>query len=423
MYTAILLAVSLAVLWLVGQGSLESSILLSAIMGLRGTGDWGTDERPKNFRETILWRQPNGMTPITGLLAKMNSESVNDPEFAWWEEELTTIRVQETTGLASNAGSTALTASGGGVSNLVPGDILLVEKADQVSYDNELVVVATVASDTAGTITRAQAGTTLAAIPANAFLTKIGNTYAEGTGAPSASTRNPTKNKNYCQIFKTSYEVTNTAKLTYARTGDVLKNDKKRKMFDHSIAMEWAYIFGVSFETTGANGKPLRFTGGLRKFLSTNVTVFATTPTETTFLNAVYPVFNFNAGGGDERLVIAGNGALNALNNIARSSTNSRIVFNDVVKLYGMNLQKWVIPQGTLYIKTHPLLNNHLRYTNSMFVIDPATMTYRYVRDTLAKDNVQAPDVDKIQGYWLSECGLEYHHEKTMAYLGNFTFP
>lgn len=391
-----------------------------AIMGLRGTGDWGTDERPKNFRETILWRQPNGMTPITGLLSKVGSESVNDPEFAWWEEELTSIRITTSTDL--NTSSTALTAASG-LSNLVPGDVLLVEKADQVAYDNEIVTVSAVASDAAATIVRAQAGTTAANIPSGSFLTKIGNTYAEGTTSPNASTRNPTKNRNYCQIFKTSYEVTNTAKKTYARTGDVLKNDKKRKMFDHSIALEWAYIFGVPFETTGSNGKPLRFTGGLRKFLTSNVTVFATTPTETTFLNAVFPVFNFNAGGGDERLVIAGNGALNALNHIARSSTNSRIVFNDVVKLYGMNLQKWVIPQGTFYIKTHPLLNNHARYTNSMFVIDPATLTYRYMRDTAAQDNIQANDADEQKGQWLTECGLEYHHERTMAYLGNFTFP
>lgn len=33
-----------------------SLLLLGALAGLRGTGDWGTDERPKNFREYILWR-------------------------------------------------------------------------------------------------------------------------------------------------------------------------------------------------------------------------------------------------------------------------------------------------------------------------------------------------------------------------------
>lgn len=391
-----------------------------AFLGLRGTGDWGTDERPKNFRETILWRQPNGQTPLTALLGKMAEESTDDPEFNWWEEELNTIRVQETTGLAGNTGSTTLTASGGGLYNLVPGDLLLVEKADSSTYDNEIVEVSAVASDTSATLVRAASGTSVAAIPANAYLTKIGNVYEEGSVAPSASMRNPTKFYNYTQIFKTSYKITETAKKTRARTGDPLKNDKKRKMFDHSIAMEWAFLFGRRHETTGAGGKPKRYTGGLRSFLTSNVTVFSTTPTETTFMDAIYPVFNYNSGAGDERIVLAGNGALNSLNKLAKNSSSSRVNFDQVVRLYGMSLQRWILPQGTIYVKSHPLLNNHARYTNSMFVIDPSALKYRYLRDTTFKDNVQANDEDVQRGYWLTEAGLEVQHEKTMAYIGNF---
>jgi hypothetical protein len=396
---------------------------MAAINGLRGTGDWGTDERPKNFRETILWRQPNGMTPITALLSKIGSEKTTDPEFAWWEEELNTLTVTETTGLAANSGSTTVNASAGGCYQFVPGDVLLVEKADQVTYDNEIIQVASVASDTQMTVTRGVAGTTVAAIAAATRYTKIGNAFAEGTGAPTASTRNPTKLLNYCQIFKTIYDVTETVMETKARTGPVLQNDKKRKMFDHSIALEWAFLMGRKFEATGANGKPMRFTGGVRSFLSTNVTVFATTATETTFLNAIYPVFNYSSRGGAERIAFMGNTAINTLNQLAKNSTSSRIVFQEVVKQYGMDLQKWVLPQGTLYVKTHPLLNNHPRYNASMFVFDFASIKYRYVRDTFFKDNVQQNDEDRKKGQWLSECGLEFEHEKTMAYLGNLTNP
>ena len=396
---------------------------MPSIAGLRGTGDWGTDERPKNFRETILWRQPNGMAPLTALLSKMGDESTDDPEFAWWEEELASIRITETTGLAANTGSTTLTASGGGLYNLVPGDLLLVEKVDQATYDNEIVEVTAVASDTSATIARAQAGTTVAAIAASTLLTKIGNVYEEGTGAPSASMRNPTKNLNYTQIFKTTYKITETAKRTTARTGDPLKNDKKRKMFDHSIAMEWAFLFGRKYETTGSGGKPKRYTGGLRSFLTSNVTVFSTTPTESTFLDAVYPVFNFSTGAGEERLVLCGNQAMNTLNQIAKSSSSSRVNFDGVVRIYGMSLQRWILPQGVLYVKSHPLLNNHPRYNASMFIIDPTALKYRYLRDTTFKDNIQANDEDTQRGQWLTEAGLEVHHEKTMAYIGKFTNP
>ena len=102
---------------------------MPAIAGLRGTGDWGTDERPKNFREYILWRDPNGMAPLTALLSKMGSETTDDPEFSWWEEQQQLVRVQsDATGASATSTTLGLTAGG---LDLVPGDLLLVEKADQ----------------------------------------------------------------------------------------------------------------------------------------------------------------------------------------------------------------------------------------------------------------------------------------------------
>jgi hypothetical protein len=391
-----------------------------AIMGLRGTGDWGTDERPKNFRETILWRQPNGMAPLTALMAKMGSEKTDDPEFAWWEEQLNAHRLQVNGALTNVA--TALVVDSGDATNLVPGDLLLVEKADQTTYDNEIVEVTAVASSTAATISRGAAGTTAAAIPDDAFLTKIGNVYSEGSGSPSASTRNPTKSFNYCQIFKTAYELTESAKVTKSRTGDPLKNDKKRKMFDHSVAMEMAFLFGRKWEGTGSNGKPKRTTGGLRSFLSTNVTVFGgggPAFSMDNFVNAISPVFDYATGAGDERLGLIGNTALTALNRLAQNTTNTRINHTEMVKVYGMNLTRVVMPQGTLYLKSHPLMNVHPLFTKSMFVLNPSGVKYRYLRDTKPQDNIQGNDSDTEKGQWIGECGMEVHHERTFAYLGN----
>lgn len=392
---------------------------MTAIAGLRGTGDWAAGERPKNFRETILWRDPNGRTPLMALLGKARSESTDDPEFNWFEEELNQVRIQtDATGASATSTSLGITARG---LDLVPGDLLLVEKADSATYDNEIVEVSSVTSDTAIVIKRGQSGTTGANTGASAYLTKIGNRFAEGTGSPSVSSRNPTPLLNYCQIFKTAYELTNTAKVTKTRTGDPLKNDKKRKMFDHSVAMELAFLWGVKSETTGANGKPMRTTGGLRSALSTNVTVFATTPTINTFLDAVYPVFDYSGNGaGDERIVFAGNGALNSLNKLIQGSSNVQVNYEGVIGQYGMKLMSFVTPQGIFYIKSHPLMNTHPRYTNSMFILNGAGLRYRHLRDTKPQENIQGNDEDTIKGQWLTEAGLEVNHEKTFGYVGNF---
>jgi hypothetical protein len=405
---------------------------MAAVAGLRGTGDWGTDERPKNFREMILWRNPNGKAPLTALTSKMRSQSVDDPEFSWWEEELNPIRLQ-VNGTISTTTYTTVIVDSGDATNLVAGDVLLVEKAesessDVYSYDNEIVVVASVSATTQFIVARAQAGTTAAAIPDDAFLTKIGNVYEEGSTSPDSSTRNPTKKTNYCQIFKTSYRITETAKRTRTRTGDPLKNDKKRKMFDHSVALEYSFLFGKPYEDTSGT-KPKRYTGGLLHYLAEEdanapnhcVKVWTTTPTVDTFFDSVYRVWDYDGGtAGSERLVFAGNGFLNRLNKIARGDSGSRINFDGVVRQYGMELMRFILPQGTLYIRSHPLMNVHSKFNKGAFVIDPTSLVYRHLRDTTPQDNIQAPDADEQKGQWLSECGLEFHHAKTMQYHANF---
>ncbi len=57
-------------------------------LGMLGSGDWATDQRPKAWREMIQFLYPNGAVTLTGLTSKMGSEKVSDPEFNWWTESL-----------------------------------------------------------------------------------------------------------------------------------------------------------------------------------------------------------------------------------------------------------------------------------------------------------------------------------------------
>ncbi len=396
-----------------------------AFAGIRGTGSWGTDERPTNFREGILWKQPNGNAPLYALTAKVKKETTNDPQISWWEETLSVPRpIMDATG--ASATSTAFGLVSGGL-DLVPGDLLLVEKTEVAAYDNEIVMVSSVTSDTAIVVKRAQAGTTGAATGVSAPLTRIGNAMEEAGNSPSQSSRNPTKVSNFCQIFKTKVGISESAEATHARTGDPFKNDKKRKAFDHSASLEFSFFWGKKAETTGPGGFPLRFMDGVRTRLSTNVKVYTTTPTESDFLDTTYPMFNYNvnSGAGSERIVFCGNGFLNSLNKLAKNSTSTRINFDGTLKLYGMELQKWQLPQGTFAIKSHPLFNVHPRFNYSAFFLDFSNFIYTPLkgRDTKFEDHIEANDADAHLGQWLSEVTLETHHENTMGYLGNFVVP
>ena len=411
---------------------------MAAVAGLRGTGDWGTDERPKNFRELILYRNPNGSAPIFALTARVQKESVDDPEFSWWDEPNDLLRLEvdgplvagDTTIIVDSSDPSASAPGNvwGVATHLVPGDLLLVEPTvDNVIYDHEIIEVDTVISETNFTAKRGAAGTTAAAIGNNAFLLKIGSAFAEGSSEAKSVSRNPIKYKNYTQIFKNVYEITGTAAKTRMRTGDPIANDKKRKMFDHARDIEHSILWGQAAEVTGSNGKPLRTMDGIRKFISGSTTTMLTNGwTMETFLDAVTPVFDFDTPAGDTRIAFCGNSALNFLNKeILSAGGHTAIQYNvkALDKVFGMNFIEYVLPQGRLLLKTHPLMNRHSLYKNSMFIIDFSAIRYRPMRgrDTKFVDNIQAKGEDLVRGQWTTECGIEVlYGGLTCGYIGGF---
>lgn len=399
--------------------------------GLRGTGSFGADERPKEFREMILWMMPNGSAPLFALSSKMKKEITNDPEFSWWEEVKDVARVTVNEAGITDETETTITvaalADGRDALQFAPGDLLLVE-ADVETYANEVLKVVSVTNGTTIVVERQYAGTDgTGGITNGAGLLRIGSAHSEGSGSPSVVSSNPVKYNNLCQIFKTPYELTGTAAETTFRTGDPLKNDQIRKSFVHSEKIEQAMLWGVKSETLGANNQPERTMGGIRQMLQSNVKVYTATPTLTGFIEDLSPVFDYEAGAaGDERIIYAGNGAINRLNALVANDSSTRIQYDGIIEIYGQKLRKYTIPQGSFAIKSHPLMNVHPLYTYSMFVINPSGLIYRPMknRDTKIQKNIQLPDEDKKKDQWLTEASLELHYERTFAYIGQFrTFP
>jgi hypothetical protein len=146
---------------------------MSGIAGLRGTGDFGTDERPKDFRDNILFFNPNG--EIFALTAKAGKRVVKDPEFSWWNEGNALVRLQingavGTTDTLMNVDTldpttTTLGSNYGTATHLKPGDVLMVEPLlDASVYAPELIEVDNVLGDTQFTVRRGVGGSSAASI-------------------------------------------------------------------------------------------------------------------------------------------------------------------------------------------------------------------------------------------------------------------
>lgn len=411
---------------------------MAAVAGLRGTGDWGTDERPKNFREMIMWRNPNGSTPLFALMSKVGKSSVDDYEFNWWDEPVTIIRLQVNQAGNIAAGETLITvdsadpAAGATIANnwgvakhLTEGDVLMVEPANESNWSTtEYLKVVSVLSDTQFTVVRGQFGSSAATIPDDAFLLKVGSVFGDGTSEPKATSRNPIKFTNYTQIFKTAYDITGRAAQTRIRTGDPLANEKKRRSTDHSKDIEFAMMFGRKSEGTDTNGKVISTTDGLRRQIPSNTTtIFGATVTVNSFLDAAYKVFDWDTDAGDSRIGLCGNAALNILNKMARSDTNTEMTFGSTIKQYGMELRELMLPQGRILLRTHPLLNQHATYSKAMFLVDFSALKWRPFRnrDTKFYDNIQNNGEDAKRGYWMTDAGLAVMYGGlSCGYLGNF---
>jgi len=421
---------------------------MGAFFGMRGTGDWVTDQRPKNWRETILFLYPNGDAPLTAIMAKMPSESTDDPEFNWWEKALPDQRAT-VTNVYTDVLSTAYTTGGSDGDTLYVnmsaadakkfrvGHQVLLRNSDNFSDDTNAKVVGTVQNGANSyiAVTLLEDDPTTTGIADCDTCLIIGSINAEGAPMPDAVAYDPTKKYNYTQIFRTPLEITRTARKTRLRTEDAYKEAKREALELHSIEMEKNFIWSIRTENTGSNGKPERTTGGIIEWINDNsgITSNFVTDSTTDFAGKSWEaageewldyyleqIFRY---GNDERMAFCGSGTILALNKLVKLYGNYQIRSKETS--YGIKVMEWVTPFGVIYMKRHPLFSYETTNRNSMLIIDPSELRYRYIDDTMFYDDPDKKNTgwtrrDGTKEEWLTECGLELHHAKKFGWLNGF---
>lgn len=385
-----------------------------AIAGLRHTNNFITNERPQNWRAGILMLYPTGMAPLTALTAAMQSESVDDPQFNWFEKSYQDMRVKMTENL--DASETAITVESGAFAFKL-GDVLWSEHSDEHLY-----VAANPTADTELTVVRGHAGTTAATVTIaseNPYLTKIGSAYEEGSLAPQGVAFDPVQSFNYTQIFRDTIEATRTASKTRLRTKEQKAEAKRECLEIHAQALERAFWFGK--KSTGTlNGKPWRTTQGIDAFIPTeNKETYDNGEVSLDRLEvSLEKIFRF---GGSEKMAFGGNAGLLALGQAVRK--NSQYNIQAGVKEYGMDVTRFTSPFGTIVFKTHPMFNQltppagatYNGINHRLYVLEMKNIRYRYFKndDMRYETKLEIPGADGYKEGYLSECGLEVHHPKT----------
>jgi hypothetical protein len=408
-----------------------------AINGLRSTWNFvgvtttdGTNartQRPENWREGLLLLYPNGKMPLTALTSQMKNREVDDSIFNWWEKEVDDRRVAITVALTASTSGTTITFAAGDGNKLKAGDVLYSEQSQEL-----MRVTAIAAGGTTATVTRAFAGSTVAALTTtalyNPYLVVVGSAFEENSSAPTGVNFDPSLRTNYTQIFRNTLEISRTAAKTRLRTGDAVREAKRETLELHGIDMERAMWFGKKAMTT-ANSNPLHTMDGVIQQIGTSrVTTACTTAgdklTMVEFENLMFEAFKY---GSTEKMGFCGNRALLAINQMVRKNSTYNISMG--VKEYGMNVSRLVTPFGELVLKTHPLFNQmgtvmssttagEYAYTAAdswLFVMDMDNVKYVYLKDSDTKYEpvLQSNGVDGMKSGYLTECSIEVVHPKS----------
>ncbi len=387
------------------------------IQGLRGTGEFGTDFRPKNYRELFTLLEPNGSAPFNALLAMANSESTDDPEYKNFRDELPERTLQINMAGTTAAGITALVVdsdantkfvvTGALLTNLTTGEVM------RASADSSSLTAITVERNIGGTSHT---------IADNASLAIIGFAAQEGATSPTAVSFDAVVASNYCQIFRTAFKVTNTLKSTYLRTGNKEDEVMTKGLRMHMMDIERAMIWGKKHEASGSSAQPTRYTGGLLNSLTTTID-----GNSGSYSNGVISEDNFDrelienifAFGSKQKVAFIGARVASNLQKIGKQRWSP----TQVEGSYGVSMTRYATFAGDLLVHVHPQFRMIPGMENSMLIVDFPFTRYRYLanRDTQLLRDRQANDEDAVKHEYLTECGLELLQDKVHAYIKNWS--
>ena len=412
--------------------------------------------------------------PLTAILSKMGQEQVTDPEFNWWTKKFPD-QAGAVTGVYTNSALSAAYSSSypSGGTGAVISTTVYVKMAEATAKEFRVghQVLLRDASDpyvdvngkvTARTLNGASSYLTVKLLEAddNSYavfaasshnlsdcdrIMVIGNVNAEGAAMPTAITYDPTKYYNYTQIFRTPLTLTRTARKTKLRGPGAYQEAKREALELHGVEMEKAFIWGIPTETNGGgyvstSAYPERTTGGIINFVRANVPAnfnsydlnssysgkawTADGGGETWLNNMLEQLFRFGTG---EKLAICGSGVLLALQELVRAG--SHLDITPMTTSYGLAVNRWITPFGTIYLKLHPLMSQESSTRKKAIILEPKNLKFKYIDDTVfygeGERGTAAPGtnyqrVDATNEEYLTEAGLELHHPDTFMVLDGF---
>ena len=158
-----------------------------------------------------------------------------------------------------------------------------------------------------------------------------------------------------------------------------------------------------------------RLCGGLLEFISTNSTGAGGTLTEATWQTFLKQGFWF---GSERKIAFCSPIVIAAVEGFARANLK---VNDNRAENYGVTMKTYYSGQGIVDLVLHRDWFDSATYGGYAFLVDLDAFKYRPLRDTMFKQNVQAPDYDGVKHEYITEASFEIQHERKHAKLTGVT--
>ncbi len=439
--------------------------MATAFQGMRGVGDWVTNEAPENWRELILELNPNGSMLLTGLAAMANSEPVDSTRFHWFTRTMSSQSGAVTSIYIDSALVTEYVYASHqalqGVTNATVyakmalalakefriGHQVLLRDADQYSVDINAKVVDVLLNGASSYVAcKLLEADDNGSTPATYNLATVdriiinGNINPQGGTRPDAITYDPTQIDQYTGISRTPLDLTRSGMKEKLRTRDAYQDAKDQALLYHGVELEKQLIWSILSSNTNLNGQREQTPMGIIQFIKTyaaaNVDDFSLS-TDTNYAGKTWEqggerwldefvkkVFDYTADQpgvlGGERLAICGGGALLGIQRLVKELGMYTLEKETIA--YGIKVVRWTTVFGDILLKTHPLFSQETTNSNTMLIIPPDQLIERPFDETffMADEHYRkggGSGYDGKQEEWLTEMAHEFHHAPMWAYL------
>lgn len=293
----------------------------------------------------------------------------------------------------------------------------------------------------------------------------IGSAHGEGATGNSvkaSGVRVPVSIKNITQIARDAFYFPGSVLqqgMEWDKSGPY-KEKARDTIVDHMVGIELATIFGQrsmstvdSLDSTQTESESLRTMSGIIEFLSLwdagsdgayaidgsnynpyNTHVAATADTDdlkrviTNTAGTVSVdqwnvwaerVGRYHTNRSNEKLVLCGSGAINAMHKMFRVESSFNVSANQ--KAYGLNFTTLHTPYGDFHFVLHPLFNENANWRNYALILDVHSMRFRPLRnrDTALLKNRQSNGDDFRKDEYLTEFTLEFWHPENSMLIKN----